>query len=72
MSWKETYNAWKNYQALEPDLKDELADVLVYVAYLCDKYNLDMDEIVNNKMTKNEKKYPVEKCYGKSTKYNKL
>ena len=24
MSWKETYNAWKNYQALEPDLKDEL------------------------------------------------
>ena len=39
---------------------------------LCDKYNLDMDEIVNNKMTKNEKKYPVEKCYGKSTKYNKL
>ena len=31
-----------------------------------------MDEIVNNKMTKNEKKYPVEKCYGKSTKYNKL
>lgn len=25
MSWKETYNAWKNYQALEPDLKDELA-----------------------------------------------
>ena len=34
--------------------------------------DLDMDEIVNNKMTKNEKKYPVEKCYGKSTKYNKL
>ena len=25
MSWKETYNAWKNYRELEPDLKDELA-----------------------------------------------
>ena len=44
----------------------------MYVTYLCDKYNLDMDTIVNNKMDKNEKKYPVEKAYGKSTKYDKL
>lgn len=63
---------WQDEPTSLDDLKDELADVLVYVAYLCDKDNLDMDEIVNNKMTKNEKKYPVEKCYGKSTKYNKL
>lgn len=63
---------WQDEPTSLDDLKDELADVLVYVACLCDKYNLDMDEIVNNKMTKNEKKYPVEKCYGKSTKYNKL
>lgn len=63
---------WQDEPTSLDDLKDEFADVLVYVAYLCDKYNLDMDEIVNNKMTKNEKKYPVEKCYGKSTKYNKL
>ena len=63
---------WQDEPTSLDDLKDELADVLVYDAYLCDKYNLDMDEIVNNKMTKNEKKYPVEKCYGKSTKYNKL
>ena len=63
---------WQDEPTSLDDLKDELADVLVYVVYLCDKYSLDMDEIVNNKMTKNEKKYPVEKCYGKSTKYNKL
>lgn len=63
---------WQDEPTSLDDLKYELADVLVYVVYLCDKYNLDMDEIVNNKMTKNEKKYPVEKCYGKSTKYNKL
>ena len=70
---KKHLNALENLQPTSlDDLKDELADVLVYVAYLCDKYNLDMDEIVNNKMTKNEKKYPAEKCYGKSTKYNKL
>ena len=27
MSWKETYNAWKNYQALEPYLKNYLANL---------------------------------------------
>lgn len=63
---------WQDEPISIEDLKDELADVLVYVSYLCDKYNLDMDEIINNKMNKNEKKYPIEKCYGKSTKYNKL
>ncbi len=63
---------WQDEPTDLTDLADELGDVLVYVTYLCDKYNLDMDTIVNNKMDKNEKKYPVEKAYGKSTKYNKL
>ena len=53
-------------------LQDELADVLVYATYLCEKYHFDMDTIVNHKMAKNEAQYPVEKCYGKSTKYNQL
>lgn len=53
-------------------LQDELADVLVYVTNLCEKYHFDMDTIVNQKMDKNEAKYPIEKCYGKSTKYNQL
>lgn len=63
---------WQDDPTSIDDLKDELADVLVYVAYLCDKYHFNMDEIVNVKMEKNAKKYPVEKCYGKSTKYDKL
>lgn len=63
---------WQDEPTSLDDLKDELADVLVYVTYLCDKYQLDMDEIVKAKMEKNAKKYPIEKCYGKSTKYNKL
>lgn len=63
---------WQEEPTSMEDLADELGDVLVYVTYLCDKYNFDMDTIVNNKMDKNEKKYPVEKSYGKSTKYNKL
>ena len=54
------------------DVKDELADVLVYCRTLLDKLGLDEDEIVNNKMSKNEIKYPIEKAKGKADKYNKL
>ena len=54
------------------NVKDELADVSVYIIDLVLKLNLDLDEIINNKMKKNEEKYPIEKSYGKATKYDKL
>ena len=53
-------------------VKEELADVLVYCQDLLDKLGLDADEIVNDKMAKNELKYPIEKAKGKSTKYDSL
>lgn len=53
-------------------IKEELADVLVYSQNLLDKLGLDADEIVNMKMNQNEVKYPVEKAKGKSDKYDKL
>lgn len=54
------------------EVKEELADVLVYCRNMLDKLGLDEDEIVNDKMSKNEAKYPVEKAKGKADKYNKL
>lgn len=53
-------------------VKEELADVLVYCRNMLDKLELDEDEIINAKMTKNEAKYPVEKSKGKNTKYDQL
>lgn len=54
------------------EVKEELADVLVYCRDMLDKLNLDEDEIVNAKMEQNEKKYPINKSKGKADKYNKL
>lgn len=54
------------------EVKEELADVIVYCQDMLDKLGLDVDEIVNAKMDKNEAKYPVNKAKGKSNKYNKL
>ena len=53
-------------------VKEELADVLVYSHNLLDRLGLDEDEIINMKMDQNEKKYPVEKSKGNSTKYDQL
>ena len=54
------------------EVKEELADVLVYCRNMLDKLNLDEDEIVNAKMKQNEQKYPVSKAKGKADKYTKL
>ena len=56
----------------QTELSDELADVFVYAILLMNHYGLNFEEIILNKIKKNEEKYPVEKAYGKSTKYNKL
>lgn len=53
-------------------LKEELADVFSYAFLLAEKHNLDVKEIVLEKIKKNEEKYPVDKSYGSSKKYTEL
>ncbi|MBQ2739097.1 MAG: nucleotide pyrophosphohydrolase [Oscillibacter sp.] len=53
-------------------LKEELADVLSYCILMADVCGFDLDEIMNEKVSKNEAKYPVEKAYGKADKYTEL
>ncbi len=55
-----------------PQIREELADVLSYCILMADVCGLDLDEIMNEKVTKNERKYPVEKARGHADKYTKL
>lgn len=54
------------------EVADELADVFNYCILMAIELDLDINEIVLNKMKKNAIKYPVEKSYGVSTKYDSL
>lgn len=63
---------WNSDKFNIEDVKEELADVMVYCQNLLDKLNLDEDDIINKKMDKNEAKYPVDKSKGNSLKYDKL
>ena len=63
---------WSDDNYSLQDVKEELADVIVYCIDMLDKLGLDADEIINAKMDKNEAKYPVEKARGIATKYDRL
>lgn len=51
---------------------DELADIVNYCVLLASKLDVDLEDIVLNKLKKNELKYPVDKAKGNSDKYTKL
>lgn len=63
---------WSDTEYDISHVREELADVLVYCRNMLDKLDLDEDEIVNEKMSRNEAKYPVEKAKGKAKKYDQL
>ena len=54
---------WKNHEDAKVEkVKEELADVFAYAFLLADKYDLDVKEIVLDKIKKNAEKYPIEKA----------
>ena len=52
-------------------VKEELADILIYLIRIADKFNIDLEESVDEKILINEQKYPVELSRGNAVKYNK-
>lgn len=53
-------------------IKEELADVINYCILMADACGLDLDEIVSEKVKRNNEKYPVEKAFGSKEKYTQL
>lgn len=64
---------WKEAKDVNVEkVKEELADIFNYAILIADKYDLDIKQIVLNKIRHNAEKYPVEKAYGSAKKYNEL
>ena len=64
---------WKDASEVNVEkVKEELADVFNYAIQIADKYDLDIKQIVMDKLQKNAEKYPVDKAYGSAKKYNEL
>ncbi len=52
-------------------IREEIADVFIYLVRLSDKLGVDIEKAVEEKIKLNEKKYPVELAKGNAIKYNK-
>jgi NTP pyrophosphatase (non-canonical NTP hydrolase) len=60
--------------ALPPDkleeVRDEMADVLLYLVRLADKLDVDLVDAAEKKMAKNAQKYPAAQVRGSMKKYS--
>jgi NTP pyrophosphatase (non-canonical NTP hydrolase) len=64
---------WKKADEANPEkIREELADVFAYAILLAEKYDLDINEIVLDKIKRNGEKYPVDKAKGSAKKYTDL
>ncbi len=52
-------------------VEEEIADVMIYLLRLADQLEIDLDRAVDNKMRKNEEKYPIALARGNAVKYNR-
>jgi NTP pyrophosphatase (non-canonical NTP hydrolase) len=50
-------------------VREELADIIIYSLLMAHDLDLDVSEIVNDKIALNRKKYPADQAYGRADKY---
>lgn len=70
--WKTTKEVEKYAKKYQDEIKDEIADIALYLFEMADNLGINLVEAMEQKLRKNEIKYPVEKAKGKHLKYNKL
>jgi NTP pyrophosphatase (non-canonical NTP hydrolase) len=64
---------WKKAEEADPArVREELADVLIFALMLLEKYGLDLEKIVQEKIAANEEKYPADKARNSAAKYTDL
>lgn len=67
--WQECPDFTKLNKKQQKQIRDELADVFVYVMDFCNLFGIDLSSAVREKMNDNVKKYPAKEVRGKSHKY---
>lgn len=70
--WRSGDDLKDHLSARREAVGEELSDILYWTLVLVDDLGIDLGEAFLRKLEKNEKKYPVEKARGRSTKYDQL
>jgi NTP pyrophosphatase (non-canonical NTP hydrolase) len=51
------------------DLSEEIADIAIYLTYLCHDLSIDLEKSAADKLKKNNRKYPADKVRGSAKKH---
>ena len=70
--WKNAEEMHKHIEERREEIGDELADVLYWGALMSHDMDIDILQVLDRKMKRNEAKYPEDKAKGKHTKYTEL
>ena len=70
--WKTTQQSRNLSEEGLKNVKEEFADIFIFITYLSEEYKIDLLKEVEKKIAVNEKRYPVEKAKGSSKKYSAL
>ena len=70
--WKPSGEAAELDEADRQRVREEAADVFMFLVYLSEAFGFDLLEATKEKLAVNGRKYPVEKARGRSDKYNRL
>jgi len=70
--WATTDKAYDmDNQKLE-GIKEEIADIMIFLTYLCSGLNIDLVQAVESKIQVNAEKYPIEDAKSSSKKYSEF
>jgi NTP pyrophosphatase (non-canonical NTP hydrolase) len=67
---------WKNeVEVLHIDkikIEEEVADIFIFLTYICKHFDIELASVVENKIIKNGENYPIDKSLNSNKKYNEL
>ena len=69
---KDTNESYQLNNKQMDEVREEIADVMIYLIYICEGLRIDLIEAVEKKIQQNGEKYPVVKSKGNSKKYKDL
>lgn len=70
--WKNPEEVAKRIATNREEIEEEIADIGIYLAELADNLGIDLIAVMESKLKKNARKYPVEKSRGSNAKYSEL
>ena len=70
--WKKTDDPGNYKESVAKKVQEEVADIFIFLTYLCEAYDINLLEEVEKKIAINSEKYPEDKAKGTAKKYTEF